>query len=177
MPRLLPADLVLATVLALTAAHPLRGEVVDASPDAFTVHASVTIAKEPARVYETLTRDIGRWWDSSHTYSGSATNLTLQATPGGCFCERLPQGGVEHMTVIYAEPGTQLRMRGGLGPLQALPVTGVWTLTLTDAGGRTTVESTYSVSGHSKPGLDELAPLVDRVMSEQLAHLKQFAER
>ncbi len=167
----------LAALIALTLVAPLRGEVADSTPNGFTVHATVSIAKNASSVFDTLTRDIGRWWDPSHTYSGAATNLTLQPTPGGCFCERLPQGGVEHMVVIYAEPGKQLRMRGGLGPLQALPVTGVWTLSLAESSGRTTLESIYSVSGYSKPPLNELAAVVDRVMTEQLAHLKQFAER
>lgn len=166
-----------AGLAALTLVSPLRAEVVDSAPGGFTVHTAVTVTRSAASVYDTLTRDIGQWWDSSHTYSGAAGNLTLQATPGGCFCERLPQGGVEHMVIVYAEPGKQLRMRGGLGPLQALPVTGVWTLSLSDVGGRTTLDSTYSVSGYSRPALSELASVVDRVLTEQLSRLKQFAER
>lgn len=166
-----------AVVVGLTFATPIRAAVVDATPSAFTVHESVTIAKDAASIYDVLTRDVGRWWVAAHSYSGDAGNLTIQATPGGCFCERLPQGGVEHMVVIYAEPGKQLRMRGGLGPLQAMAVTGVWTLTLSESNGRTTLDSTYNVSDHSTPGLNEIAPAVDSVLADQLQHLKQFAER
>ena len=175
MPRHLLVWL-MAGLLASPLAAPVSADVVDATAGSFTVQVSVVINTDAAHVYDALTRDVGRWWDSSHTYSGAAANLSIQATPGGCFCERLPQGGVEHMVVIYADRGKLLRMRGGLGPLQAMPVTGVWTLTLAESGGRTTLVSTYSVSGNTKPALNELAAAVDGVMTEQVTHLKQFAE-
>ena len=47
-----------------------------------------------------------------------AANLSLDAAPGGCFCERLPNGGgVEHMRVTYVEPGKRIVLTGSLGPL------------------------------------------------------------
>lgn len=152
-------------------------EVVDAGATAFTVRTTVTIARNTAAVYDAFTQHIGEWWDASHTYSGVASNLSLAARAGGCFCEQLETGGVEHMAVVYAERGKMLRLRGGLGPLQALTVTGVWTLTLQEQNGKTMLESTYAVGGYTKDGLTALAPLVDRVMTEQLTRFQRFAER
>lgn len=166
-------------VLALVAvmATPVHGDVLDASATGFTVRTTAAVSRSAAAVYDDLTQHVGDWWDPSHTYSGRASNLSIVPRPGGCFCEQLPEGGVEHMTVIYAERGKMLRLRGGLGPLQALTVTGVWTLTLQERNGQTTLESTYAVGGYTKDGLDALAPLVDRVITEQITRLQQFSTR
>jgi len=40
------------------------------------------------------------------------------------------EGSVEHMRVIQAFPEKVLRMRGGLGPLQSEPATGVLTIAI-----------------------------------------------
>lgn len=154
-----------------------RAEVVDATSGAFTVRTTVSIARPAAAVYEALTTSVGQWWNPAHTFSGQSSNLTLDAKPGGCLCERLPGGGVQHMVVVYADRGKLLRLNGGLGPLQPMAVAAVWTLTLEEKNGETTVVSTYVVSGYRKEGLDGLAPVVDQVMGEQVTRLKQFAER
>lgn len=166
---------VFAAVLLIAA--PASAEVVDASATAFTVRTTVTIAKDAGTVYDVFTEHVGEWWDPSHTYSGRSSNLSLAARAGGCFCEQLEGGGVEHMTVVYAERGKTLRMRGGLGPLQALTVTGVWTLTMQEQNGKTILVSTYAVGGITKDGLTALAPLVDQVMIEQMNRLQRFGER
>lgn len=154
-----------------------RADVQESTSTAFTVHMAMTVARPATVVYDALTRDVGQWWDRDHTYSGQASNLTMDVRPGGCFCERLPGGGVEHMVVIFADRGAMLRLRGSLGPLQSMAVTGVWTLTLTERNGSTTLDSTYTVSGHSAQGLGALAAPVDQVMTGQLSRLKTFAER
>lgn len=166
-----------AMAAAVLLAAPAGAEVLDASATAFTVRATVTLAKDAGAVYDAFTQHVGEWWDESHTYSGRSSNLSLAARAGGCFCEQLAAGGVEHMTVVYAERGKTLRMRGGLGPLQALTVTGIWTVTLEEQNGKTTLVSTYSVGGYTKDGLAALAPLVDGVMTEQMTRFKRFSER
>src|ERR1700760_2531141 len=38
-----------------------------------------------------------KWWNGEHSYSGSASNMTLDPVAGGCWCEKLPAGGsVQH---------------------------------------------------------------------------------
>ena len=42
--------------------------------------------------------------------------------------------------------------------------------------GKTRLELTYNVGGYSPNGLNQLAPLVDSVLLEQLTRLKHFIE-
>ncbi|MGH9141645.1 MAG: ATPase, partial [Vicinamibacterales bacterium] len=94
---------------------PARAEVVESSPLGFGVRNDAVINAAPGVVYAALTEAIGRWWDPAHTFSHDARNLSLDAKPGGCLCERLPGGGgVEHLRVIYASPGKLLRLTGGV---------------------------------------------------------------
>lgn len=117
------------------------------------------------------------WWNSDHTFSGSAANLSLEARAGGCWCETLPDGGsVQHMTVSYVAPGKVLRLRGALGPLGALPVEGVMTWTLKSAGGGTDIALSYAISGTSVQGFDSLSKAVDGVLAETVASLKKLLE-
>ena len=152
-------------------------EVKDSSVIGFTIEDTVMISADPDDVYHALVADIGSWWDSAHTFSGNANNLSLDDKAGGCFCEKLEHGGsVRHLEVVFAAPGKTLRMIGGLGPLQSMAVTGSMTWALNKANNGTTVTVTYSVGGYRPGGLQKLAPLVDTVMSEQLYRLKNFIE-
>ena len=110
--------------------------------------------------------------------------LDAQAT--GCFCELLPlpkdapegtrRGSVEHMHVVYADPGRVLRMRGGLGPLQSEAVHGTLTITLKRGRGRAPGSSGNMSSAATcacKP--EQMAPLVDKVLGEQLQAARREA--
>ena len=114
----------LAILFAFLAA-PLRGEVIESTAAGFLVRNTAAINAPPAKVYAALTDGVGDWWDPAHTFSHNAHNLSLDAKPGGCFCERLPDGGgVEHMNVVYASPGKLLRLTGAIGPLQEAALAG-----------------------------------------------------
>lgn len=117
-----------------------------------------------------------RWWSDEHTYSGKASNLSLDLRPGGCWCETWPAGAIEHARVLLLMPGRSLRLQGQLGPLQALPVQGVLTLSLPVREGRTSLSMTYRVGGPADVGLEDLASAVDRVMGEQFKRLKAAIE-
>jgi uncharacterized protein YndB with AHSA1/START domain len=165
------------TMFLLAPAVPAGARVLDSAPDGFTVQSNAGIAAPPARVYRTLIDEVGHWWSPDHTFSHQASNLSLQGRAGGCFCEALPSGGdVRHMTVVYADPYRLLRLRGGLGPLQSLAVTGTLTFTFAPEGAGTAVTLVYTVGGYRPGGLAELAPEVDRVTSEQLERLKRYVE-
>jgi len=166
----------LAIVSAMLAA-PVRGEVVETSAAGFSVRNAATINAPAATVYAALTDKVSGWWDPAHTFSHDARNLSLDAKPGGCFCERLPDGGgVQHMSVVYASPGKLLRLTGAIGPLQeaALAVTMTWTLV--QAGDTTHVEMTYTVGGFRTGGFRDLPTVVDGVLRGQLARLKAFVD-
>ncbi|UAL10638.1 SRPBCC domain-containing protein [Caulobacter segnis] len=153
-----------------------RAEVVDAQPNGFEVRHVVAIAAPASAVWAVLVQP-SKWWVSGHTWSGSAANLSLGAASGGCFCERLPNGGsVLHMTTLYAAPGTRLVLSGALGPMQSSGATGALTFLLAEKDGRTTVTVTYDVGGYFKGGLDKIAAPVDGVLGQQVQGLKAAAE-
>ena len=119
-------------VAALLAALPAQGaqaDVVTASSTGFVLEQTGETTADPADVYALLGQP-SRWWSVAHSYSGNAANLSLALAPGGCFCETLPGGGVEHGRVLMAWPGRMLRLSAALGPLQAMPVQGVLTFEL-----------------------------------------------
>lgn len=157
----------------LLAAAPASAEVKERSPSAFLLFYSQTLKAPPARVWTALA-DIGHWWSSDHTYSGSAANLSLRAEAGACFCERWSGGSVEHGRVIAALPNKLLRLDSALGPLQESAVTGVLTFALAPDGAGTKLSVVYRVGGGS--ALEVLAPLVDRVIGEQVARLARLVE-
>ena len=159
----------------LLAAGAARAEVIDAQPGGFEVKSTVVIAAPPAKVWAALIQ-IGQWWSPAHTYSGDARNLTLEARPDGCWCEKMKDGGVEHLRVLYVAEGQTLRAGGGLGPLQSLPVAGVLTWSLKEKDGKTVFTQTYGVGGYARGGLAPLAPLVDNVMSEAVRRFKSYVE-
>lgn len=147
------------------------------SPDGFVVRHQAEVDAPAAAVWDALVDEVGIWWSSSHSFSGDAENLTIDTRRGGCFCERLPDGGwVEHLRVIYVDPGETLRMSGALGPLQASGLAGSLTWSLSDADGRTSVELTYSVGGFIEGGFERIGPAVEGVLGEQLERLARFVE-
>ena len=165
-----------ALILASAIAGPALGEVKSVASNGFEVASAVTIAAPPDRVYSAL-GEIGLWWSSSHTFSHDAANLSIELRAGGCFCERLKNGGsVQHLQVVYAVPGEGLRLRGALGPLQMEGVEGTLAWSLKPAEGGTTIAQSYVVGGYIRGGMEQWAPKIDRVLDEQLQRLKSFIE-
>lgn len=165
-----------ALALGLLLVAPATAEVVDASGAGFTVRTVVEVAAPPATVYEALVGAVGSWWDPAHTYSGDASRLSIDARPGGCFCEALEGGGVQHLEVVYAQPATRLRLKGGLGPLQGEAITGHLTFDLEPNGEGTRVTLTYKVVGYAPKGLEAWAAPVDGVLAQALGRLDRFVE-
>lgn len=170
------AAFILTTVLATTLATAARGDVKAIDASGFRLENRTTIAAPPEKVYAALGR-IGSWWDDAHTYSGKASNMTLELRPGACFCEALEGGGgVEHGRVVLAWPGQMLRLDAALGPLQDEGVAGALTFTLKPAtGGRTEVIQTYNVGGVRADMLKNTM-LINQVVGGQLARLKTWVE-
>lgn len=161
-------------------AAPAHSAVTDSSEAGFAVGNSVAIAADGATVYRLLIEPARRW-HGAHSYSGDAANLTLEARAGGCFCETLrvraeQPGSVEHGRVIYVAPGERLRISGALGPLQAEAATGTLSFDIVPAAKGVRVTMSYVVGGYIRMGAAKMAPLVDQVMTEQLARLKRASE-
>ncbi len=170
--RSAPVMIVLGLCAASSAAE---AAVVSSDAGGFVVREEVVFAGSAASAWKHLV-DVGSWWDPAHTYSGRSSNLSLALQPGGCWCERLDNGGfVRHLEVVLVMPGKTLRLIGGLGPLQGSGATGALTFSLSSASDkRTTVVAEYSVVGYSSSGLTSLAPVVDQVLAEQM---KRFAAK
>jgi hypothetical protein len=161
-------------VATLSLAGAARADVTDRSAAGFEVVEKATIAAPPGKVWDALMRP-AHWWASDHTWSGDAKNLSFD--PSGCFCEQLKRGGVRHMTIVYADGATQLRLFGALGPLQFTGASGHLGIVIKPAGAGADVVMTYDVGGYAKGGLAETyAAPVDRVLGEQLARLKTLLE-
>ena len=154
----------------------VHAAVTDSSFYGFTIKQELVITTSPDTLYHTFT-NIGKWWDSQHTYSGKAGNLSLEPFVGGCFCEVLANGGgVHHMTVQYIDPGKIIRLEGGLGPLKAMAVNGIMTVIFTKIPAGTKLTVTYTVGGYSPSGLVKMASAVDNVLRLQIRRLKDLAE-
>ena len=166
----------LASVLLLLQFASAHSEVLDVGATGFQVQERAHIAATPDRIYAALI-DPRHWWGSSHTFSGNAANLTLDARAGGCWCESMPDGGsVQHMVVVYAEPGKVLRLRGALGPFQGTGTEGAITWTVIPAGLGSDVTLDSVDGGYMKGGFASIAPIADKVMGEQIARLKAYIE-
>lgn len=171
MPRLLIASLLL---LVLASSAP--ADVVDAGVNGFSLKITAEVNAPRTTVFRAISEQIGRWWDSAHTFSGNASNLTIEPRAGGCFCEKLPTGGVQHMTVAHVDAPKNITLQGGLGPLGSMGVVGAMEWTLEERNGRTALQVTYNVGGYTPGGFTQLAPLVDGVLGAQVKRLKVFAE-
>lgn len=159
----------------------LHAEVVETTADGFVTRDTASVKATPLATWLALTKP-GDWWADQHSWSGDAKNMTITPQGGGCFCERIPvgdsgnssamEGSARHAEVVQAFPMKVLRMRGGFGPLQSEPATGVLTITLKEVSGGTRVLWEYVVGGPMRYKIAEIAPAVDGVMSEQLKRLQ-----
>ncbi len=77
------------------------------------------------------------------------------------------------MDVIFCQPGKTLRMTGALGPLQETAVQGTMTIVLKESGDTTVITTTYHLGGYFSGGLKNIAPIVDKVITEQFQRLEQ----
>jgi hypothetical protein len=160
-----------------TAPVPAAAEVAAVNDGGFVSHNVAEVAAPPAEAWARLFVP-REWWNGEHTYSGDSANLTIAAAAGGCFCETIPgangapAGQIEHMRVVYLDPRVlTLRLDGALGPLQSEAVTGVLTMTVEASGAGSKITWDYVVGGYMRPSMREMAPLVDRVIGEQLSRL------
>ena len=162
---------------AILAAGSVTAEVTDAATGGFTSVNEVIIDARRADAWRAAINEIGQWWSSSHTISGDASRLSIDAKPQGCFCETLGEtAGVVHLTVTMVSPEVLLRMTGSLGPLGLLGAGGNMLWEFADDEGGTRVKFTYAVGGYRPGGLEEFAAPVDYVIGEALQRLKTYIE-
>lgn len=166
---------VLAAIVAFAASGPTQAAVVERGEGWVRMKTIQQIAAPPAKVYAAI-GEIGRWWDSDHTYSGDAANMTMPLQPGACWCEALPGGGVRHGVVELAWPEQgMIRIDAALGPLQDEGVRGALFFHLKPKDGGTEVTITYNVGG-ARDFVTKGAEGVDMVLNVQWERLKRYVE-
>lgn len=160
--------LILALLMGFSA--PLAAEVLEQADNGFVIEMSAEVEASPKQAYQQFVR-IGEWWDGSHSWFGKAKNFSLEPVAGGCFCEIEGARQVQHMRVSFVDPNKEVRLLGGLGPLQMMAVHGAmsWRFEATELG--TKITQRYTVSGYAKDGLGQLASVVDQVQTSQLQRL------
>jgi uncharacterized protein YndB with AHSA1/START domain len=166
-----------ALALALTC-HTADAEVKDATASGFTVENSEVVPVDADVAWKALVHDIDRWWPKDHSWWGTESRLSIDARPGGCFCEIAGTRMARHMAVVFVDPGKTLRMTGGLGPLQGMGVDGVLEFRLAPADdGGTRITMFYRAGGYTPDDLSEFAPVVDKVQAQQLNGLAEFLRK
>ncbi len=151
---------------------PARAAVVASDATSFTIEHQAVWPMPPAGAWAALVQ-WDRWWSPAHTYSGKAQHLDPVA--GGLLAERWAGGSVQHAVVLAAMPPKLLRLSGGFGPLQALPVNAVMDFALAPEGAGTKIILSYRVAGPASAGLMVLAAPVDAVLGDAFARLSRFA--
>lgn len=173
--------ILVAATLAATS-PPAIAEVKATSDTGFNVVHIASVKATPDEIWKRLLAPKD-WWNKAHSWSGSSAGFYIDAQANGCFCELFQEtgadgklkttGSVEHMRVIFAQPGKVLRMQGALGPLQSEAVIGTLTVAMEPAkdGGLTKVSFSYVVGGYMRHKVSEIAPAVDKVLAEQFRNL------
>ncbi len=171
-----------ATATLLTVSLPACADVVNISSNGFLIRHEVQLNVNTDAAYDMLVNQVGSWWNPSHTYTLDTKNLSIDARPGGCFCEKFPKGGgVQHMSVAYVLPGKLLRMTGALGPMQSSGLAGSmsWDFIAPDSTDKSKGSSklvlTYSVGGYMQGGFEKMAPAADAMLGEQLSRFRNLA--
>lgn len=154
-------------LLLLALAVNVNADVVSSGLNGFEINIERTAAVNAQTAYEQFL-DAGEWWNADHTWFGDAAGLYIEPKVGGCFCEKTADKQALHMTVSYIDPGKEVRMIGGLGPLQMMGVHGGMSWRFVAVGEKQTkIIQHYQVTGFAKDGLAGLAPIVDQVQTNQ----------
>lgn len=162
---------------ALVIASPASAEVVSASANGLVIRHAVSLVVPPEVAFSAFGK-LPQWWNAKHSYSGDSANMSLALTPGGCLCERLPDGGgIEHLRVTYVEPGKSIVLTGALGPLLYEAASGVMSVKFERIAGGTRVSLDYRLAGFASGGADAIAPAVDEVLADQMRRYRAFAAK
>ena len=161
-------------LLLAAALSPLAGsaaaEVTHRADNGFSLTYERDVAASDEAIFAAIARPAA-WWSDAHTYSGSASNISLDLRPGGCWCEALPGGGVKHAEAVLVWPAQRMvRFEAPFGPLQSIGADAVLTMTWAGTEGEAgrTLKWTFVVTG---PDAGAMADAIDGVMAEQIGRL------
>ena len=166
--------LILCIMLLMMMTTAVSGDVSKSADNGFIVQHSVTVSHDKATVFKTMTSEVGKWWNSEHSFSADANNMHIDEN---CFCERWADNLVSHLDTVMWLENSKVIMEGGLGPLKELGLNGtmVWSLASSDSV-TTHINWKYHVYGFSDTSLTELAVAVDGVLKEQIDRLVNYLD-
>jgi len=125
--------------------EPTMPSLIDAGPivvRSMLIEQKVQIAAPPARVFDSLTRGVGRWWD----HSWAKGEVRMDARPGGRFEEVWSEtDGALYATVTRVKQGEFLAFTGPMGMTGA--VQNVMEITLEPNDGGTRLRLTHRALG------------------------------
>lgn len=162
----------LAAAAILFAATPAGAEVVSRSENGFTLRFAVGAEIDPADIPDAF-RALPQWWESSHTYTGDSKNLSLDLTPGGCWCEKLPTSPTFDHGRTLSVAADRIVFDAPLGPLRGKATKAE--LVITWPAGNRGWEPTwvFVVEG---PGMGALADPVDGVIGAAFSRWMHYLE-
>lgn len=165
----------LVTISAILCLAPAHADVVNSASDGFELSLSRSSDRDVKTQFERIMR-IAEWWSSEHTWSGDAKNLRITTlAAGGQWRETWDNGDIEHGRIIAGNRADNIwmvRFDAPLGPLQGMGVKAILTMEVEaqEAGG-SEVRFHYLVTGASFQNLDQIAPVVDGVLVQQIESL------
>jgi hypothetical protein len=163
-----------ALVCALATTPPVFPAVIAATSSGMVVENVQVVPVDPATAWASLVGEVNRWWPRDHTWWGSESQLSLDATAGGCFCEVAGTRQAKHLEVAFVDPPAHLRMLGGLGPFQGMGLHGALDWRLESVEGGTRISFRYQVGGYTPDDVGKIAPIVDQVQALQLGGLADY---
>ncbi|MBX9575929.1 MAG: hypothetical protein K2X07_09855 [Caulobacteraceae bacterium] len=152
--------ILIAAALVLTA-QPAAAEVVARSENGFTLRFVSQVAADADRIPASL-EALPHWWDGAHSYTGEAANLSLDLKPGGCWCEKMPDGtSFDHGRTTSVQPDRML-FHAPFGPLRGRATRSDLEMTWRREPTGLTLVWTMTVEG---VGVGAMADPVDAVMA------------
>jgi hypothetical protein len=171
----------LACLILALMAHPALAAVTSSGPSGFKLSETQTAHASPAKLYAAL-HAIGHWLDPKSNDKGgwhNAAHVTLDLVPGGCLCEKLPNGGgARYMQVVLLSPQKAIILSGapGIAPL-AVGLTSTVVISFQAMSHGTQINVTYTASGYFDTIDTALfAARVDGLLGAQVQRWARFTD-
>ena len=164
----------LITLLFASTTHLTHAKITHSNNHSFTIEITSRVNTTPQDAYRAFL-SVDQWWIASHSYFGKRENFSITPVAGGCFCEIDGDKQVQHLQVSYVNPGKEIRLLGGLGPLQMMAANGAmqWTFSENATGG-TTITQTYRVTALDEDTVTPIANAVNSVQQQQQNQLTDY---
>lgn len=165
---------IVSLLLILLVTPTVNAKVISKNSNGFVIHIEKEVPVNHQIAYQQFI-NVAQWWHPDHTWFGAAENLTITPEVGQCFCEIDGEKQALHMTISYVQPNHEIRMIGGLGPLQMLGVHGGMSWQFESLSKyKSKIIFNYQVSGYmaGDNGLGQLAAIVNQVQTTQLERLQ-----